>query len=270
MSASDLVVVERHGDVATLRLNRPEHGNAISLELAADLHAAVRQTAGDETIRCVVLTGSGRFFCVGGDISGFGAAGDRVPELMSSITDELHAAVSALAAMSKPLVTAVNGAAAGAGLGLAMAGDIVIAARSAHFSTAYTAIGLTPDGGTSWLLPRLIGLRRAQDMALTNRRVKADEAERIGLVTRLAEDAKVMDEAMAAAVQLALGATRALGSVRTLIAASDANTLDAQLALEAETISEAVGGPEGREGVSAFLGKRKPIFPHYENRGGSR
>lgn len=270
MSASDLVVVQRDGDVATLHLNRPEHGNAISLELATGLHAAARQAAGDERVRCVLLTGSGRFFCVGGDISSFGEAGDRVPELMSAITDELHAAVSVLAAMPKPFVTAVNGAAAGAGLGLALAGDIVIAARSAHFSTAYTAIGLTPDGGTSWLLPRLIGLRRAQDMALTNRRVKADEAERIGLVTRLAEDAEVMEEAMSVAVQLASGATRALGSVRALIAASGANTLNAQLALEAETISEAVGGSEGREGVSAFLGKRKPIFPHYENREKSR
>lgn len=259
--ADSMIIVEREGGAAILRLHRPEQGNAISLALACELLAQVRVLAADPSVRCVVLTGTGRFFCVGGDIAAFGEAGDRVGTLMAQITDALHAAVAILATMDKPLVTAVNGPAAGAGLGLALLGDIVLAAASSHFTMAYTAIGLTPDGGTSWLLPRLIGLRRAQNMALTNKRVSSEEAERIGLITRsLPANADVLAEARSVAAELDRGATDAFASVRRLFANSTRSDFTDQLAEESQLICKAVRGPEGAAGIQAFLTKQRPVF----------
>lgn len=246
--------------VATLRLNRPEQGNALSLALVERLSALVSNIDHDPDVRCVLLTGTGRFFCVGGDIGGFRTAGNGVPALLKQITTHLHSAISRLARMDKPLIVAVNGPAAGAGLGLAALGDIVLAAKSSHFTMAYTAIGLTPDGGTTALLPRLVGLRVAQDMALTNRRVSSDEAARIGLVTRVVEDADLVTEGHDIATQLAAGATKALAATRRLLLSGLTQPLETQMELEARAIADAAAGNEGREGISAFLDKRKPIF----------
>lgn len=246
--------------LATIQFNRPDHGNALSLPLVRLLAKLVTQVAEDLAVRCVLLTGSGRFFCVGGDIGAFREAGDQVPALLDDVTLHMHAAIAALADMDKPLVVAVNGPAAGAGLGFAIAGDIVIAARSAHFSMAYTAIGLTPDGGTSAMLPRLIGLRRAQEMALTNRRVSAEEAVAIGMVTRLIDDADLQDEARAVATTLAQGPTRAFGTVKRLLAAGYHEPLTAHLWSEARAISSSSATNDGKEGVAAFFAKRKPDF----------
>ncbi len=162
--------------------------------------------------------------------------------------------------MEKPLVVAVNGPAAGAGLSLAIAGDVVIAARSAHFSAAYGAVGLTPDGGMSWLLPRVVGLRRAQEIILTNRRIGADEAAAIGLVTRVVDDAALAGEALAAAHALAAGPVAALAGARALLAEGAGRDLAGQLRAEANRIAQAGAGSEAREGISAFLARRKPDF----------
>lgn len=261
MSVSDNIVsLEVADGVATLRLNRPDQGNALSLALVERLSTLVSNIDHDTNVRCVLLTGTGRFFCVGGDIGGFRTAGDGVPALLKQITTHLHSAISRLARMDKPLVIAVNGPAAGAGLGLAALGDIVLAAKSAHFTMAYTAIGLTPDGGTTALLPRLVGLRVAQDMALTNRRVTSEEALRIGLITRLTDDADLGAEAHAQAKQLAGGATNALAATRRLLLSGLTQPLETQMELEARAISDAAAGNEGREGIAAFLEKRKPVF----------
>jgi 2-(1,2-epoxy-1,2-dihydrophenyl)acetyl-CoA isomerase len=169
-------------------------------------------------------------------------------------------AVARLARMDKPLVTAVNGAAAGAGLGLAVLGDVVLAARSAKFTAAYGALGLTPDAGATWLLPRLVGLRQAQRVLLLNERIDAVEAERIGLITQLIEDDALAAEALGRASRLVKGPRRALARTRTLLHAAMSNGLETHLELEAQSIAEAAGSREGHEGVAAFVSRRAADF----------
>lgn len=246
--------------VATITLDRPEVGNAIDIPMARELMELAIRCEGDAAIRCVVLTGAGKLFCGGGDVAGFSAAGDALPEYLREITAYLHAAISVFARMAKPLAVAVNGAAAGAGIGLAVMGDVVLCDPSASFSLAYTGIGLTPDGGTTWLLPRLVGLRRAQELCLTNRKVKAEEAAAIGLVTRVVEAGRLTEETAALAAQFIKGATSALGATRRMLVESYSNTLEAQLSLESQTISAQSRNADGREGITAFLEKRAPQF----------
>lgn len=262
MSAPDgpHLLFARQGAVARLTLNRPGSGNAITLQMTQALLQAAIVCDQDPAIRCVVLTGAGRLFCAGGDIGDFAAAGDGAPAYLSELAGMLNLAVSRLARMNKPLLGLVNGPAAGAGLSLALLGDVVLAARASHFTVAYGAIGLTPDGGTTWLLPRLVGLRKAQEMILTNRRVGAEEAEAIGLVTRAVDDAVFEDEGRAMADRLASSAVSALGGARSLLLDSFGAGLETQIEREARSISLAAATPEGREGVAAFHQKRKPDF----------
>jgi 2-(1,2-epoxy-1,2-dihydrophenyl)acetyl-CoA isomerase len=254
------VLFEVDGPVATITLNRPDVGNALDIPMSRELMELAIRCEGDAAIRCVVLTGAGKLFCGGGDVAAFAAAGDALPEFLREITSYLHAAIAVFARMDKPLVTAVNGSAAGAGIGLAILGDIALAEPSASFSLAYTGIGLTPDGGTTWLLPRLIGLRRAQELCLTNRKVRAEEAAGLGLVTRVVEAGTLAAEAAKVAADLARGATGALGATRKMLVESTSSTLESQLALESRTISNQSRNYEGREGVTAFLEKRAPRF----------
>jgi 2-(1,2-epoxy-1,2-dihydrophenyl)acetyl-CoA isomerase len=247
--------------VAWLTLSQPEKRNAVGPELAQLLHDLADRCAGDPEVRCVVLTGSGRFFCVGGDIDLFAAAGDDAEAQVLELAHSFHAGILRLATMDKPLVIAVNGPAAGAGLSLAIFGDIVIAAQSAHFTAAYSAIGLTPDGGATWWLPRLIGMRRAQDMILTNRRVSATEALEIGLITRVVPDEELQATAAEVASAFAAGPVRAMAKCKALLLESGDATLAEHLEVEARSIAAACGGPEGREGVTAFLEKRPAVFP---------
>jgi 2-(1,2-epoxy-1,2-dihydrophenyl)acetyl-CoA isomerase len=207
-----------------------------------------------------VLTGAGRLFCGGGDISAFAAEGDNIGAYLLDIAHALHRSVSKLAAAPKPVVTLINGPAAGAGLSLAVCGDLALAAHSAHFSAAYGGVGLTPDGGASWFLPRLVGMRRAQDMMFTNRRVSAQEAAEIGLVTRLVADEDLLAEGLATARALAAGPVQAFGGTRALLAQSFQHDLASQLDGEAARISEAGATTEAREGITAFLERRKPDF----------
>lgn len=254
------VLLTMDGPIATVTLNRPQFANTISQALAdALLDAAIRCDA-DPAVRCVVLTGNGKLFCGGGDISAFAAAGDKVPAFLNRLAGTLHMAVTRFLRMSKPLLVLVNGPAAGAGLGLAIAGDVVIAARSAHFTAAYGAVGLTPDGGVSWLLPRLIGMRRAQEIILTNRRIPAEEAAEIGMVTRTVDDDQLAGEGARMARQLARSATGAIAGARALLLESANTPLETQLERETRTIALAGGSAECREGVSAFLERRKPDF----------
>lgn len=260
MSTNPSLLFEREGAVATLRLNRPDVGNALDIPLARALMEAAIQCDEDDAIRCVVLTGNGRMFCAGGDVGAFAAAGDSLPAMLKEITAYLHTAITRLSHMGKPLVTAVNGPAAGAGYSLAVLGDIALAARSAHFTLAYTALGLTPDGGSTWLLPRLVGLRRAQELALLNKRLSADEAATLGLITRAVDDAAFVAETDQVVKQLAASATPALGKVRNLLLSSFGSTLEAQMEAEARSIADASKTRYGREGVAAFVARRKPDF----------
>jgi 2-(1,2-epoxy-1,2-dihydrophenyl)acetyl-CoA isomerase len=264
MTASD-VLLDRHGAVAVLTLNRPQAGNTFNMALALALEQRVDEVIADDGVRCVVLTGAGKLFCGGGDIGAFADAGADAGAFLFDLASTLHRSVLKLAAMEKPLVTLVNGPAAGAGLSLAIAGDVVLCAAKAHFTAAYGGVGLTPDGGMSWLLPRLVGLRRAQDMIITNRRMGAEEAAATGLVTRVVAPEDLLREGLALAASLADGPTRAIGGARTLLAASFQNDLASHLDLEAARVAKAGDGEEAREGIAAFLARRKPDFTERMN-----
>lgn len=259
MDQAELVRLETTGGVATLTLSSPDTGNALSVAMAEALAARVHEVASDRQVRAVLLTGSGRFFCVGGDVKSIGAAGEGLGALMERITTPLHAAVATLLRMDKPLVVAVNGPVAGGGLGLALAGDIVLAAANAHFSMAYSGIGFSPDGASTWLLPRLVGLRRAQELALTNRRLSSSEAVELGLVTSVVAEG-LEAEARAVAETLAAGPVGAFAATRRLLLSADANSPEQQMEAEALSVRTQATGPEGREGVAAFLDKRAPAF----------
>lgn len=257
---TEIVLLDVVDGTATITLNRPEKGNAIDLPMARRLSEVAIACDEDPTIRCVVLKAAGKMFCVGGDIGAFGSASEAVPSLLKGITAPLHSAIARFMRMRKPLVCAIQGPAAGAGLGLALLGDIVIATKAAHFTMAYTAIGLTPDGATTWLLPRLVGLRVAQEMTATNRRITADEAVNMGLITRAVDDGDFGGDVTKTVTALRSASTTALGSVRDLLIASYSNSLETQMEIESRTISDAARGPDGREGMRAFLEKRKPVF----------
>lgn len=251
---------EVDGGVARLTLARPEAAGAIDLRLARELlHAAIRCDE-DPAVRAVLLTGSGRFFCAGGDVSSFREAGEGMAALIKEMTIYLHAAISRLARMRAPLVTAVNGTAAGGGFGLACAGDLVLAAESARFVLAYTQIGLSPDASSSWTLPRLVGRRRALELMLTNRSLTAAEALDWGIVTRVLPDAELAGEAEGLARRLAEGPTEAYGHCKRLVLLSAGESLETQMEHETRAIAAAARTRDGREGVEAFLGKRPPRF----------
>lgn len=252
--------VERDGAVLRLTMNRPDAANALSMAGAQAMVAAATAADEDATIRCVVLTGEGRFFCAGGDIGGMASAEEGPGAHLKMLAGTFHVAVARLARMNKPLVTVINGPAAGAGVSIAALGDIALSASSAHFTMAYGGIGLSPDGGASWLLPRLIGLRRAQEMALTNRRVPADEAAAIGLVTRVVADEELGAEADRIVSLLANGPTYAIGRTRRLLLEGLDRSFEAQLEAELQSIADCARSPHGQEGIAAFLEKRRPDF----------
>ncbi len=252
------ILVEVAESIARITLNRPQAGNAIDLEMARALLDAAIRCDHDRAIRCVVLTGAGRMFCAGGDIGAFAAAGGNADAFLSELAGTMTLALSRLARMSKPLLVLVNGPAAGAGLSIAIAGDVVLAAPSAHFTSAYTGIGLVPDCGLTWWLPRLVGLRAAQEMIVTNRRIGAEEAARIGLVTRLADDLEAAGHEAAEA--LAAAPTAALAASRALLLESFSATLETQCEREGRAIAAAGVSADGVEGVAAFAARRSPEF----------
>ena len=254
------VMLTRSGATARIALDRPNAGNAIDPALAEELAAAADEVSSDPSVRCVILTGTGRLFCAGGDVGAMAAASAGAASFLHELANSLHGAIVTLATMEKPLVVAVNGPAAGAGLSLALLGDVVLAGRSAQFTAAYTGIGLTPDGGMSWLLPRIVGLRRAQSMILTNERISADEAVRLDLVTRVVDDHELADETLRVAERLVAAPTAAIGAARGLMLQGATASLAEHLDREANTIAAAGAHPESREGVSAFLARRRPDF----------
>jgi 2-(1,2-epoxy-1,2-dihydrophenyl)acetyl-CoA isomerase len=248
------------GAVARITLNRPQAGNSIDQEVADKLLSIAHWCEAEKSVRAILLTGAGRMFCAGGDVQAFSKASAVLPSFVRGLTASLHMAICRLAAMPKPVITAVNGPAAGAGLGLAILGDIVLAAKSASFVLAYPSIGLSPDAGATFLLPRLIGLRKTQEMLFLGRSVDAEEAAKIGLVTKVVDDAALIDEAEAIAVRLSAMATRALGRSKALLLKSSECAVESQLEEEARSIALCADEADSREGVKAFLEKRKPNF----------
>lgn len=243
--------------LARLRLARPAAGNAITGAMARELMDAVA-ACDDPAVRAVLLTGEGPRFCVGGDLREFAKHGEGLAEHLREVTTYLHAAVSRLIRLEIPVVAGVHGAAAGAGLSLACACDLVVAGRSTRFRTAYVAIGLSPDGSLSYTLPRLVGPRRALQLLLTNPPFTAAEALEWGIVTQLVADDLVEETALALARRLAAGPTRALGAAKRLVRLEE--PLETQMEMETRAIVAAARAADGNEGVAAFLEKRAPRF----------
>jgi len=252
--------VTRADGVVTITLARPEALGALSMDLARAFVATVDAAEDDETVRCIVITGTGRAFSAGGDIREFAAAGERVAEHIAELAGTMHRAIERLAGSDKPVITAVNGVAAGGGLGLALAGDLVFAAESARFVMAYSRIAAAPDGGSSYFLARLVGLRRAMELYLTNRMLSAQEAREWGLVTRVVADADLGRVTAETARELAAGPTRAIGMAKRLFREASGDLLRSQLASEARAIVESSRTEDFREGIAAFLAKRAPSF----------
>ena len=249
--------------VARLTLNRPDAANAINLELGRALAAAATELADSSSVRAVLLSGRGTRFCGGGDVRAFAEAageGPGLPEKLTGIVAALHEAIEAFARIDAPIIAAVQGSAAGAGLSLVALSDLVLSAQSTKYVMAYTAIGLTPDGGSTWHLPRVVGLRRAVELTLTNRALSAAEACEWGLVTRVVADDALMPEAEVLAAQLAAGPTRSFGVAKRLLRDSLGATLTDQLANEERELLAAGGRNDAREGVTAFAEKRPPTF----------
>lgn len=249
--------------IATITLNRPDNANGMSMELIEELTAAAsfcQEEVEASRVRVVIITGAGKIFCAGGDIHSFSSFGDDVAEAIGRLAGHLHDATSVFMRMNVPVITAINGAAAGAGFSLAMIGDLVIAAQCANFTMAYTAIGLSPDGAATYTLPRLVGTRRAQELMLLNRRLSAEEALQWGLVTKVVADDQLLAEAQALAKKLAAGPTKAFATVKMLLNASVHNTPEHQMALEGKNLSALSASRDGREGIRAFIEKRKPVF----------
>jgi 2-(1,2-epoxy-1,2-dihydrophenyl)acetyl-CoA isomerase len=248
------------GGLARLTLNRPDAANAIDQATAEALEDAASRLLDAEGLRAVLLTGAGSRFCAGGDVRAFADAGDELERALEAILHPLHLAVAKLALLEAPVVAVVQGSAAGAGLALVAGADLVLASSSAKFVMAYTGIGLVPDGGSTWYLPRIVGLQRALDLALTNRVLSADEACAWGLVSRVVADGVLTDEAESLARSLACGPTGALGAAKRLLRLSLTRDLETQLAHEAEHMVLAGDSDDGREGVAAFTEKRPPTF----------
>jgi 2-(1,2-epoxy-1,2-dihydrophenyl)acetyl-CoA isomerase len=246
--------------VATVTLNRPEAGNTMNLQFGRDLLAAARRCGSESGVRAVVITGAGKAFCFGGDLGAMMMnERDAIEGYLRELTLDLHAAIVTFTRLEAPVIAAVNGTAAGAGVGLVAMADLAIAAEGAKFSLAYTGVGLTPDGSTSYFLPRLVGMKRAMELVLTNRPLTAAEALDWGLVNRVVPDAQVAAEAAALAAKLAAGPLHAFGHAKRLMRSRA--TLEAQLEDESRTIARQGASAEGAEGIEAFLGKRKPAFP---------
>jgi len=254
------VQVETRGAVALVTLNRPDSGNALNLQMAMDLLAAAMTCARNSVVRAVVLTGAGRNFCFGGDLRAMDSHDTSGDDYIRELTTYLHAAISQFVRMDAPVIAAVKGSAAGAGVGLVAMADLALCARGARFNLAYTNAGLTPDAGTSFLLPRTLGVKRTMELLLLNRNLPATEALDWGLVNEVVAEEQLLSRAFELAEQLARGASSAYGATKRLIAHS-LGAFESQMVLESETIARHAVSAEGAEGVSAFLEKRKPQFP---------
>lgn len=261
MNQSETVLVAVGDGVMTLTLNRPSKLNSFNEEMHGALRAQVQRAHDDAAIRAVLLTGAGRAFCAGQDL------GDRdprnsteAPDLGYTIETFYNPLLRLIRSLDKPVICAVNGVAAGAGANIALACDIVIAARSAKFIQAFSKIGLLPDSGGTWSLPRLVGEARAKGLAMTAEPLPAETAAAWGMIWKVADDDRLMDEAQALARQLAAGPTFGLGLIKQAIQAAAVNSLDQQLDLERDLQRKAGQSADYAEGVAAFLDKRPAEF----------
>ena len=226
------VILEKEDTLRIITLNRPESANTLNLELSKDLYDAVLSCYNDKSIKALLITAKGKIFCGGGDLKFLLSKKELVEETLLQMTNYLHGAISLMAKINAPIVVAVNGTAGGGGLSLAISGDYVISASSAKYTLAYTKAGLSPDASSTYYLPRLIGMRKAKELMLTNRVLDATEALEIGMIDKIVEDEKLYEEARKQIDKFVNGATGAYGDVKKLLNSSYSNSLESQMALE--------------------------------------
>lgn len=252
---------ERDGAVAVVRLNRPDAANSLNVPMAEELVKVATHCDSNPEIRCVVFTGQGKMFSAGGDLHSFAAQGAGMAEYMRYATTGLHAAISRFARMNAPYLVAVNGVAAGAGFSMAISGDMIFAAESAKFTMAYTKAGVSPDGSSTYFLPRLVGHAKAMQLILMNDVLNAQQALEWGLVNEVVADDQLMTRVMEVAHQLAAGPTLAYGESKRLIADSLSNTLETQMEFETRAIAGlARASSDTVNAIEAFTQKQKPEF----------
>lgn len=255
------VVTDLEGGVATVRINRPDAMNSLDLATKAALLSALQETAEDDAVRCVVLTGSGRAFCVGQDLKEHvGLLAEGADALFTTVPEHYNPIVTLLSTMDKPVIAAVNGIAAGAGAAFAFAADLRILHESAGFNLAFTGIALSSDSGSSFWLPRLVGVAKAKELLLMPRTVRADEALQLGLATQVASAAEYDATVHEVATRLAAGPTKAYGAIRRAVEFSATHTLAESLAHEAELMNHTGATADHRVAVDAFLAKEQPVF----------
>jgi 2-(1,2-epoxy-1,2-dihydrophenyl)acetyl-CoA isomerase len=260
MSEYQTIQFEQAGRIARITLNRPDAANGIDHVLSGELARIAEYCADDPALKVVTLTGAGKFFSAGGDLKAMAGQGGSAGAYVKGLADDLHRAMSLFARMDALLIIGVNGVAAGAGFSLAISGDLVVASESAKFTMAYTRAGLSPDGGASYYLPRLVGLRRTQELMLTNRTLSAAEALDWGLVNRVVPAADVAATVTELAETFAAGPKVSNAHVKKLLLVTYNHRLEEQMATESGFIADCGDSPDGREGVAAFLGKRAPHF----------
>jgi 2-(1,2-epoxy-1,2-dihydrophenyl)acetyl-CoA isomerase len=261
VSSQPVLLDSLEGGVLTLTLNRPERLNALNAGLMEGLLAGIKRAGTDPECRAVLITGAGRGFCAGADLANRAfAPGAARPDLGEALEKGLNPIIRAIRNLPKPVVCAVNGPAAGAGASIALACDIVLAAKSAQFLQAFARIGLIPDAGGTFVLPRLVGDARARALMMLAEPIAAEQAQAIGMIYRAVDDEDLMGEAHTVAERLAAGPTHALGLIKRALAASPTNALDAQLDLERDIQREAGVSDDYLEGVRAFLDKRPANF----------
>lgn len=254
------VLTQKHGSILEIALNRPEAYNALDLDMMVMLGDALAGAATDETVKGVLLTGRGKAFCAGGDLKWISQQAGEAGSTLHRLAPQFHIAITEIRRMAKPVVAAVNGVAAGGGFSLALACDFRVMAESAVLRQGYTSNGLSIDGGGTFALPRLVGLARALEIAALDEVISPSQALEWGLVTKVAADDEVQKEALAMLEKLAKSALHSFAWSKRLFLESFNNTLETQLELERQGISDCAGHPDGQEGIRAFVEKRKPVF----------
>ena len=245
-------------NIAHIVFSRPEAANAVNPTFCKDLKTTMAAIKDDENVRAVAVTAEGKVFCAGGDLKEFKEAGEELPGVVEAMLEDLHDAIYMMNDIPKPFVAGVQGAAGGAGMSLVSAFDLVVSGESAKYTMAYTRVGLTPDGTSSYFLARHIGLRRMMDLTLTNRVLSAEEAESWGLVNRIVPDEDIETQTLKLAQQLADGAPNAAGTAKAVIYKGYESNLREAGDFEAFNIVRAAGARVGQDGIAAFVAKRDP------------
>jgi 2-(1,2-epoxy-1,2-dihydrophenyl)acetyl-CoA isomerase len=257
---SESILTQQHGQILEIALNRPEVYNALNLDVMMMLSEVLAFAATDQSIKGIMITGKGKAFCAGGDLKWISQQVEGASSTLHKLAPQFHIAITEIRRMAKPVVAAVNGIAAGGGLSLALACDFRVMAASAVLRQAYTSSGLSIDGGGTFALPRLVGLARALEIAAFDQPISSAQALAWGLVTKVVPDDKVLDEAISILQSLVKSALYSFAWSKRLLLESFNNTLETQLELERQGISDCARQPNGQEGIRAFLEKRKPVF----------